>query len=91
MHDPIQSPLALQPKIWDRKHMYVRYMFDSGSQSINFPKEFSKWWKTYYAFPPVLPVHNVQIRLVADTDRTLENLFIHRKPPRDILTRMKIT
>jgi len=89
MHDPIESPLVLQPKMWDHKLMYPRYMFDSGGQSIVFPKEFYKWWKTYYAASPILPVHNVQIRLVADTNCSLESFFIHKKPPRDILNKME--
>jgi hypothetical protein len=89
MHDPILSPTVLQPKIWNHEVMYPRYMFDSG-QSIGFPKEFYKWWKTYYA-SAVLPVHNVQIRVVADTNRTLEDFFIHKKPPRDMLTKMETT
>jgi hypothetical protein len=80
---------VLQPKIWNKKLMYPHYMFNSG-QSIDFPKEFFKWWKTYYD-SPTSPIHDVQIRLVADTNRTLESFFIHKKPPRDILTKMETT
>jgi hypothetical protein len=90
INDPIVSPTVLQPKTWNHKLLYPHYLFDTG-QSIDFPKEFYKWWKTYYAASPVLPVHNVQIRLVADTNRTLEGFFIHKKPPRNILTKMETT
>jgi len=65
MHDPIVSPQVLQPNTWNCKLMYPHYMFESG-QSTDFPREFYKWWKTHYAIA-ALPVHNVQIRLVADT------------------------
>jgi hypothetical protein len=87
MHDAIRSPAVLKPKIWNHKIMYPHYMFDSG-KSINFPKEFYKWWKIYYTVP-ILPIHNTQIRLVGDTNRTLESFFIHKKPSRDILTKME--
>ena len=89
MQDPVQSPLVLQPKIWNKKVMYPHYIFESG-QSIGFSKEFYKWWKTYYDCL-TSPVHDVQIRLVADTNRTLECYFIHKKPARNILTNMETT
>ena len=88
MQDPILSPTVLQPKIWNHKLMYPHYRFDS-EQSSDFPREFYKWWKTYCAASPTLPAHNVQIRLVADTNRTLESFFIHKKPSRDVLTKME--
>ena len=89
IQDPIVSPFVLQPKIWNHKIMYPHYLFDS-EQSSNFRKQFYKWWKTYYAASSILPVHNVHVRLVADTNRTLENFFIHKKPPRDVLTKMEM-
>jgi hypothetical protein len=89
MEDPVQSPLILQPKIWNKKVMYPHYIFESG-QSIGFSQEFYKWWKTYYDCA-TSPVHDVQIRLVADTNRTLEDYFIQKKPPRKILTEMETT
>ncbi len=70
MIDPVMQPTVLQPKIWNHKLMYPRYIYDTGL-SADFPKEFYKWWKTYYGASPTLPVHNVQIRLVGQTNRTL--------------------
>ena len=67
--------------------MYPRYLFESG-QSAYLTKEFYKWWKTYFVHS-TLPVHDVKIRLVANTNRTLENFFIQKKPPRDMLARME--
>jgi hypothetical protein len=90
MHDPIVSPTVLQPKIWNHKIMYPRYTFDGG-QSSDFPKEFYTWWKTYYASPVLPALHDVQIRLVANTNRTLESFFIHKKAPRDVLTKIETT
>jgi hypothetical protein len=87
MQDPVKSPSVLQPKIWNHKLMYPRYLFDSG-RSIHFPKEFYRWWKIYYN-QPTLPIHNVKIRLHAITHRTLESFFIYKKPPRELLTKME--
>ncbi len=88
IQDPIRTPVVLQPKIWNRQLMFPRYLFDTGL-TINFRKEFKKWWKTFYAVP-ASPVEQVQVRLIANTNRTLESLFIHKKPPREILTRIEL-
>jgi len=87
MEDPIETPAVLQPKIWNTKLMFPHYMFHS-KQSHHFSQEFYKWWKTYYDCV-TSPVHDVQIRLLADTYRTLESFFIHKKPLRDMLTKME--
>ncbi len=87
MQDPIRTPTVLQPKIWNKQLMFPRYLFDSSSM-INFSKEFKQWWKKYYAFPRS-PVEHVKVRVVANTNRTLESFFIHKKPPREILTKLE--
>ena len=87
MQDPIISPTVVQPKIWNHKLIYPHYRLAS-KQSHDFPREFYKWWKLYYATTPTLLAHNVRIRLGADNNRTLESFFIHKKPSRDILTKM---
>ena len=85
--DPVRTPLVLQPRIWNRQLMYPRYLFDS-SVTINFRQEFNEWWKTNYAFVGSA-VEHVQVRIVNSGNRTLENYFIHKKPPRKILNRME--
>ena len=87
MQDPIISPLALQPKIWDYKTVYPRYLFDNG-QSIGLPQVFYEWWRKYY-MSTELPTYHVKVRLIAITQRTLENFFIRKKPPQEILTKME--
>ncbi len=89
MEHSIESPFVLQPKTWNCKIMYPRYVFDSG-QSIDLPKQFYKWWKTYYTCAGS-PVHDVKVRLVTKTNSTLERFFIHKKPPREMLTKMETT
>ena len=81
--DPVRTPLVLQPKIWNRQLMYPRYLFDS-SITITFRQEFNKWWKKNYAYV-ASPVEHVQVRIVTNGNRTLENFFMHKKPPREIL------
>ena len=82
MQDPVITPVVLQPKIWNKELMYPRYLFDTGL-TINFPQEFYKWWKTYYAFHGS-SFKNVKVRIVTDTNRTLESFFIHKKPSREV-------
>ncbi|KAF9761757.1 hypothetical protein NGRA_2406 [Nosema granulosis] len=85
--DPIESPLVLQPSIWNSKVMYPQYLFDSGI-STHLRRDFIEWWKEYYACPGS-SVYDVKVRLVAKTHRTLESFFIHKKPPREMLTKME--
>jgi hypothetical protein len=87
MINPIESPLVLQSPVWNSKVMYPRYLYDQ-EQSVYLRDIFMKWWKEYFLYPGS-PVNDVKVRLVADTQRTLENFFIHKKPRRELLTKME--
>jgi hypothetical protein len=87
MQNPVENPLVLQPKIWNKELMYPRYLFDS-SLTYNLPHQFYKWWKTYYAFPGS-PFQLIKVLLVTNTNPTLERFFIHKKPRPEILTKME--
>ncbi len=87
MQNPVENPLVLQPKIWNKELMYLRYLFDT-SLTSNLPKQFYKWWKTYYAFPGS-PSQHIKVILITNTNPTLESFFIHKKPPREILTKIE--
>jgi len=87
MQDPVRLPLVLQQKIWNCTVMYPHYLFDSGL-TINLRKEFMKWWKEYYALSGS-SVYDVKVRLISDTHRTVETFFIHKKPPKEMLTKME--
>ena len=87
--DPVESPMVLQPKKWNSKVVYPRYFFD-GQRSTELKKQFLDWWKEYYAFAGS-SVHDVKVRLVAQTGRTLEHSLIHKKPPKDMLVKMEST
>ena len=89
MQGTVKTPLVLQTKLWDKEVMYSCYLFDS-ALTINLPRELYTcvWWKTYYAFCGS-PIENVKVRIVAKTKNTLENYFIRKKPPRQVLTNME--
>ena len=87
LHDPVRAPTVLQAKIWDRQLMFPRYLFDS-ALSTTFQKHFNKWWKENYAITGS-PVEQVRVRLVPNTNPTLETYFIHKKPARELLTRIE--
>lgn len=89
MTDPVKTPFVLQPKIWNKELMYPHYLFDTGL-TIQFPGKFYTWWKKYYALPGS-SLENVKVRLVAKTGCTLESFFIHKKPSRDMLTKIEET
>ncbi len=87
MQHPVENPFVLQPKIWNKELMYPRYLFDT-SLTTNLLKQFYKWWKTYYAFPGS-PLQHIKVILFTNTNPTLESFFIHKKPRRQILTKME--
>ena len=87
IQDPVRNPVVLQPKIWNSDVMYPRCVFDSGL-TIHLQKQIYTWWKTYYGFPGS-PVENIKVQIVTSTNRTLESFFIHKKPPREILTKIE--
>lgn len=86
-HDPIRSPTALEIKEWDKTVMLPKSKFDGSTFNV-FKKQFYEWWKKYYA-DNGSTVQNVKVRLVAKPNRTLETFLIHKKPNKEILTRME--
>ena len=87
LQDPVREPAVLQPKIWDRQLMFPRYLFDS-ALTTTFQKNFKKWWKGNHAISGS-PAKQVRVQLVPNTNPALETFFIHKKPSRELLTRME--
>lgn len=85
--EPIRRPLVLQPKIWDTSVMYPRYSFDS-SNAVQLQQRFYVWWKTYFV-NSTSSLNDVRVRLVPQTNPTLEKFFIQKKPSKHILTRLE--
>ena len=87
LQDPARNPMVVKPKIWNSDEMYPRYLFDTGL-TAHLPKQIYTWWRTYYTFPGS-PVENVKVRIVSNMNRTLESFLIHKRLPREILTKME--
>jgi hypothetical protein len=80
-------PTALQIKPWDIKVMYPRFQFENGPIRYLKPS-FLQWWKKWYIFPQS-SVADVEVRTCTTMNRTLENLFIHKKSPKDLLRKLE--
>ena len=80
-------PTALQIKPWDKKVMYPRFQFENGPIRYLKPS-FLQWWKKWYIFPQS-SVADVEIKACTTMNRTLESLFIHKKPPKDLLRKLE--
>ena len=87
MHDPIKSPEVLQTKPWDKTIMYLNYKFDSGL-TTHFPKLFYQWWEKHFKHAG-LSLNDVRIRMIGNTNRTLEHYLVRKKPSKELLTRME--
>ncbi|CAF4234664.1 unnamed protein product, partial [Rotaria magnacalcarata] len=87
LKDAVLSPAVLKAKIWDKTIMYPRYQFDA-SNCKTLSVQFYKWWNIYYKNEKA-SVRTVKIRLVANTNETVESYLVHKKPPKERLTRME--
>ena len=75
--DPVQNPSVLQMKVWDSKVMYPRYLYASSSYHM-FQTQFFTWWNQNFT-QHNSNLEDVQVRLAADTQRTLETFLIQKK------------
>ena len=87
IEDNKQTPTVLKSKPWDNKLMFTKFMFESGPIS-NLKPAFTQWWKKWYTYPASL-VADVKVINCTNINRTLERLFIHKKPLKKMLTRME--
>ena len=87
LKDAVLSPAVLKTKVWDKTIMYPRYQFDA-STAKTLSVQFYKWWKNYYKYEKA-SLRTVKIRLVANTNETVETYLIHKKPPKELLTKME--
>lgn len=87
--DPVSFPPILQPKSYNSQIMYVKYGFESGP-NLKFCHEFFNWWQNHYKYPGS-PANRIQICFLPQSNRTLQNLLIHKKPPRQLLKQIDTT
>ncbi|CAF2954629.1 unnamed protein product [Rotaria sp. Silwood2] len=81
--DPVVFPPALQQRPWNERQMYIRYRYESGHISM-FPKEFRRWWKKHY-LSPGSEANRIKLRLIPQTNRSLQNYLIRNRPSKRIL------
>jgi hypothetical protein len=65
--------------------MHPRYIFESGL-TTDLSTKLYQWWKKYFGFNES-PLQKVKLKLVSNTNQTLETFFIHKKPSKEILTK----
>ncbi|CAF1538493.1 unnamed protein product [Rotaria sordida] len=69
--------------------IYLHYTFENGPL-LNFKKEYRKVWEKYYVYPGSR-FKNTRLILSTLLNRTLQSLLIHKKPKREMLTRIQPT
>ena len=87
MINPIESPSVLQPYVWNKQIMFPHYLFDHARLG-QLRRAFMDWWSKHFAFPDS-SLCEVKVRLVGDTQKTLEKFLIQKKPRRELLTKME--
>ena len=87
MRDPVKAPEILETRIWNHKILCPRYLFDS-ALTTSFPRAFKLWWRKHYGLAGSL-LDDVRVLMSAKTNRTLEHFLIHKKPSRELLTKME--
>ncbi|CAF4627607.1 unnamed protein product, partial [Rotaria sp. Silwood2] len=73
----------------NKNQIYLHYTFETGP-SINFKKEYRQIWEKFYVYPGSR-LRNTRLILGTILNRTLQSLLIHKKPKREILTKMEST
>ena len=85
-----QMPEILRKKkVWDSSILYASYQFESGPR-LAIPRRFREWWETYFMQQGSKVAH-VKLRFASKSNRTLEHFLVHKKPSREVLTRMEET
>ncbi|CAF0878179.1 unnamed protein product [Rotaria sordida] len=72
-----------------KDQIYLHYTFENGPLS-DFKKEYRELWKKYYVYPGSR-FKNTRLILGTILNRILQSLLIHKKPKRDMLTRIQPT
>jgi hypothetical protein len=88
--DIAQIPDSLtRKKAWNPNILYAPYHFESGPRSA-FGPTFRSWWEEYFRRQGSTVAH-VKLKFSAKSNRTLEQYFVHKKPPKELLKIMHST
>ena len=72
-------------KPWNQNIMYARYKYESGPR-LDFPKAFRMWWHDHFVQNHSSAAH-VAVKFAVKSNPTLEQFFVHKKPPPEMLRR----
>ncbi|CAF4821807.1 unnamed protein product, partial [Rotaria sp. Silwood2] len=72
-----------------KDQIYLHYTFETGPL-LDFKKEYRKIWEKHYVYPGSR-CKNTRLILGTLLNHTLQDLLIHKKPKREMLTRMQPT
>ena len=76
----------MRKKAWDKNILYAPYQFESGPRTA-FGPIFRAWWEEYFRRQGSSVAH-VKLKFSAKSNRTLEQCFVHKKPPKELLKTM---
>jgi hypothetical protein len=81
-----QIPEDLQRyKPWNSNIVYAGYKFETGPR-LELRKEIRTWWQEYFVRTESNAAH-VNVKFAVKNNQTLEQLFVHKRPPREMLRR----
>ena len=88
--DIAQIPESLmRKKPWNPNILYAPYQFESGPRTA-FGPIFRAWWEEYFCRQGSSVAH-VKVKFSAKSNRTLEQCFVRKKPPKELLKAMHST
>ena len=76
-----------EKKLWSKKILIVPHIFESGPV-MNFKREFRKLWTKYYVYQGSI-MNDVRLMLTTLSNPSLNDLLVHKKPSRSLLTKME--
>ncbi|CAF0814656.1 unnamed protein product [Didymodactylos carnosus] len=70
-------------KPWNSNILYAQYKFESGPR-LDFRETFRMWWYDHFVQTKSNAAH-VAVKFSIKNNQTLEQYFVHKKPPREML------
>jgi hypothetical protein len=74
-------------KLWNKKILFVPHTYES-APLLNFKEEFRQLWTKSYVYPGLV-MKDVRLMMTTLSNPSLNDLFVHKKPSRLLLTKME--
>jgi hypothetical protein len=68
---------------YNKKEIQVYFTFESGSK-LQLKNELRRLWRKHYLYPGS-PMNNVTLKMITQSNRSLHQLLVKKKPPRSML------